>query len=107
MAPLSASLQRARPSAPRRLAFVLVVTVSLSGCVVALGGQSHVSGAHLPASLVPIEATVSEVSLLALYGAPTHRDTKPASVVELQWTEVLRPRACRTYLFSAIPLSRD
>jgi len=93
-----------RPALAGALAFV---TAGLSGCVLALGPQRHVSGAELPARLDHLQVGVSEERLLALYGLPTQRQSRSASHIELQWTEVIRPRACRTYFLFVIPVTRD
>lgn len=98
------------PGVYRRFAALLVTLVlgsSLGGCVLALGGQRHVSGAELPPRLEPLEKDLTEQQLIGFYGLPSERRELSATEIALQWTEVLRPRACRTYLLGLIPLGRD
>jgi len=96
-------------ASPERLTALAgpLLALFLQGCVLALGPQHHVSGAELPAWLEPLRIGSTEQQLVTLYGPPTSRQPGPGKLVDLQWTEVLRPRGCRTYLFAVIPLNRD
>jgi hypothetical protein len=89
------------------LGWQLFLVLSLHGCVLALGPQRHISGAELPGWLEPLQIGSTEQEVVALYGPPSSRQARSGALVELHWTEVLRPRACRTYLFAIIPLNRD
>jgi hypothetical protein len=98
-----------RPALHRlvRCTAALVASCALHACVLALGGQHHVSGAELPSWLEPLEVGSTEAQLVAILGPPSARQRASDNTVDLQWTEVIRPRGCRTYLLGIIPLSRD
>lgn len=97
------------PAAHRLASFLAILSACLwlNSCVLALGGQNHVSGAELPARLEPLEVGSTEEQLIAIYGPPSVRQERSATSVDLQWTEVIRPRACRTYVLGFIPIGGE
>ena len=80
----------------------------LSACVLyALGPQRHLSGASLPFWLEPLHVGITREQVVALFGPPSPRDARATSSDHLQWTEVIRPRACRRYVLALIPIDRE
>lgn len=84
----------------------LAILPLLEGCVLALGGQGHVSGDNLPHRLPELEPGVPKEQVLTQLGAPLSAPS-PGSDDRLRWSEVIRPRGCRMYLFGLIPLNRS
>jgi hypothetical protein len=93
----------------RSLASLALVSALLGGCVYALGPQHHVSGAQLPDDLPEFVVGIPTAQLVELLGEPSSREPiDPTGQAErLTWSEVIRPRACRIYLFGLVPLNRE
>ena len=89
-----------------RVGVLLLACASLSGCVCALGGAHHVSGAALPLVIPHFAPGTPEEKVAAALGAPSSRQTVGGDE-RLTWSEVLRPKGCRIYLFGLIPLNRE
>src|SRR4051812_42700257 len=87
---------------------LLACTIALStcACVLALGPQGHISGAELPLEVPHLQPQATPEQIVSLLGPPSTRQVA-ADTEHLSWTEVLRPRECRTYLFAVIPLTPE
>ena len=91
--------------APTHKLSVLLLLPLLLGCVNALGGEYHVSGAELPQPLPQLSLGTPQHQVVALLGPPSSQAPAGSDTL-LTWTEIIRPRGCRTY-FLGIPLNRE
>jgi hypothetical protein len=90
-----------------RLLLLLPAVSALSGCLLALGPQRHVGGASLPPWLEPLEVGATRAQVLDVFGPPSPNAAGAVGRDHLQWTEVIRPRACRMYVLLFIPVGRE